>query len=155
SPFIASPKASASTDIWDQGKTFEKLLDALLQFLAPTRASEAIEYALIVLWEMVDKQTVYTEGREADLITCLLQIRYCNDANVGHFLTLVVVSSSFLQVLEATIAVRDAMTSRIEPVYGLMTMHACLNTFHASPAPSADMDEVKLTSYAFGLMALG
>lgn len=58
-------------------------------------------------------------------------------------------------MLEATNIIRDHLTSKIEPVYGLTTMHASLRAFYAE-APEADHGEaIKATSYAFGLIALG
>jgi CLIP-associating protein 1/2 len=60
-----------------------------------------------------------------------------------------------LQVLEATNTIRDAMTTRIEPVYGLTTMHASLREFQSTPLPDESTPEVKAATYAFGLSALG
>lgn len=50
---------------------------------------------------------------------------------------------------------RDALTSRIEPVYGLTTLHACMRVFKEARPPSFSTEEVKNGSYAFGLIALG
>lgn len=59
-------------------------------------------------------------------------------------------------MLEATNTLRDALTSTIEAVYGLMTMHASLKAFQAQGEPSLDVpQDVKSASYAFGLIALG
>jgi CLIP-associating protein 1/2 len=58
-------------------------------------------------------------------------------------------------VLEATNSIRDALTARIEPVYGLTTMHASLRSFSTETYPSIASEEVKAASYAFGLIALG
>lgn len=57
--------------------------------------------------------------------------------------------------MEATNTIRDALVSRIEPVYGLTTLHASLRTFYAEPLPPDGTEEAKATSYAFGLIALG
>ncbi len=47
------------------------------------------------------------------------------------------------------------LTSKLEPVYGLTTIHASLKGFHmAEPSSTADA-EVKAATYAFGLIALG
>jgi CLIP-associating protein 1/2 len=59
------------------------------------------------------------------------------------------------QILEATNAIRDALTTRIEPVYGLTTMHANLRAFLAEPVPEWSNADVKAATYAFGLIALG
>lgn len=59
-----------------------------------------------------------------------------------------------MQVLQATNTFRDVLTSRIEPVYGLTTMHASLRAFREAPVPPASSAEVKDTTYAFGLIAL-
>lgn len=57
--------------------------------------------------------------------------------------------------MEATNTIRDALTMRVEPVYGLTTMHASLRTFYACPPPLFSDETVKLASYAFGIIALG
>ena len=59
------------------------------------------------------------------------------------------------QVLEATNTIRDALTARIEPVFGLGTMHNSLRTFLDLPLPTGASEEVKSASQAFGLIALG
>ena len=58
-------------------------------------------------------------------------------------------------MLEASNAIRDALTSRIEPVYGLTTLHANLRAFLAEAAPEFSNGNVKSATYAFGLIALG
>lgn len=40
-------------------------------------------------------------------------------------------------------------------MYGLTTLHASLRAFYAEPLSDATTQEVKLASYAFGLIALG
>ncbi len=58
-------------------------------------------------------------------------------------------------MLEASNIIRDHLTSKIGPVYGLTTMHASLRAFYAE-APAVDHEEaIKAISYAFGLIALG
>lgn len=47
------------------------------------------------------------------------------------------------------------MTTRIEPVYGLTTMHASIRAFGSLPPFETSNTEVKAASYAFGLIALG
>lgn len=64
-------------------------------------------------------------------------------------------SNCIPQVLEATNTIRDALTSRVEPVYGLTTMHGCLRTFYAESAPETAEETTKAATYAFGLIALG
>ena len=60
------------------------------------------------------------------------------------------------QILEATTTIRDALVARVEPVYGLTTMHASLRLFIAQPVPShCPAPDAKTSSYAFGLIALG
>ena len=54
-------------------------------------------------------------------------------------------------MLEATATIRDALVERVEPVYGLTTLHASLKSFMAE-APPTDMQEEKQQSYAYGLM---
>ena len=58
-------------------------------------------------------------------------------------------------MLEGTNAIRDALTTKLDPVYGLTTMHASLRVFYADAPPSPEDEEVKAATFAFGLMALG
>ena len=44
--------------------------------------AEELEYGLIVLWEMLENQAPLLEGREADIFSLLLQIRYCAQMTV-------------------------------------------------------------------------
>ncbi|KAK7695678.1 hypothetical protein QCA50_000314 [Cerrena zonata] len=127
---------SLKTDFWNQDKTFDRLFSALIQVLNPSTSPEALEYGLIVLWELIECQSPLLEGREADMFSLLLQIRYCADGDV----------------MQATTDFRDALATRIEPVYGLTTMHAALRMFHGSPSSNADLKD---NTYAFGLIALG
>lgn len=62
-----------------------------------------------------------------------------------------------MQVFEATFAIRDALTERIEAVYGLTTLHGCIKSFTSIPPPPdvGDGAELKTMSYCFGLSALG
>lgn len=59
------------------------------------------------------------------------------------------------QVMEATNTIRDALALRIEPVYGLTTMHASLRAFYATAHHPSSDNVVKAASYAFGMIALG
>lgn len=47
------------------------------------QSEEEIEYGLIVLWEMLENQALYIEGREGDIFSLLLQIRYSQKLNVS------------------------------------------------------------------------
>lgn len=123
-------------DIWTKDKSFERLFNALIKFLDPSRDAEQLEYGLIVLWELLSCQAPFVEGREADIFATLFAVRYCNAVNV----------------LEATKTIRDALATRIEPVYGLTTMHGSLRTFLAEPSSDTS---TKDTSHAFGLIAVG
>ncbi|KAF7352974.1 hypothetical protein MVEN_01265000 [Mycena venus] len=141
SPFVNPSRSlpSLHSDMWGKNKNFERLFNALLSFLQPTKSEEEIEYGLIVLWELLENQAIYIDGREGDVFSLLLRIRYCSHHNV----------------LEATNTIRDALTARIEPVYGLTTMHASLRSFSEEAYPPTASEEVKAASYAFGLIALG
>lgn len=57
--------------------------------------------------------------------------------------------------MEATNTIRDALTTRIEPVYGLTTMHASLRAFREADRIESSNAEIKAATYAFGLIALG
>jgi len=139
SPFSARPVPSLHPDMWTTDRNFERLFNALIKFLDPSRGEDELEYGLIVLWEMLDNQAIYIEGREADIFSVLLSVRYCNKLNV----------------MEATNTIRDALVIQIEPVYGLTTMHASLRAFQADKHHSLSDDVIKAASYAFGMIALG
>ncbi|KAF8211346.1 clasp N terminal-domain-containing protein [Mycena galopus ATCC 62051] len=141
SPFVNPSRSlpSLHADMWGKNKNFDRLFNSLLSFLQPTKSEEEIEYGLIVVWELLENQAIHIEGREGDVFSLLLRIRYC----CHH------------SVLEATNTIRDALTMRIEPVYGLTTMHASLRSFSAEAYPPTASEEVKAASYAFGLIALG
>ena len=57
--------------------------------------------------------------------------------------------------MQATTQLRDLLTSRIEPVYGLITMHASIRAFRDAALPATGDLDVKNGTYAFGLIALG
>ncbi|KAF9221886.1 hypothetical protein BS17DRAFT_784123 [Gyrodon lividus] len=138
SPFISIMRALPPSipDMWTKDKSFDRLFDGMMKFLEPTKDAEQLEYALIVVWEILGNQAAFLEGRESELFSALFRVRYCNAVGV----------------LEATKTIRDALCSRIEPVYGLTTMHSSLRTFLAEPALDVGM---KAGSHAFGLIALG
>jgi CLIP-associating protein 1/2 len=141
SPFtIKSPTAplTSRSELWDTDRIFSKLFNALMQYLEPSKQEDDLEYALIIVWEMLENQGPYLEGREADLFSMLLRVRYCNKVNV----------------LEATSTIRDALTTRSDPVYGLTTFHGCLKSFQVEQSGAAEL-EVKAATVAFGLIALG
>lgn len=127
------------SDFWSQDKHFDRLFSAVLKVLEPNTNPGVLEYGLIVLWEMFEHQAPFMEGREADVFFALLRVRYSGQANV----------------LQATTDFRDALTMRVEAVYGLTTMHACIKAFRESPLPPSASVEIKDGSYAFGLIALG
>ena len=91
----------------------------------------------------------------------ILRVRYCNKVNVRmpnlwaifHFSFFIF--HFFCQVLEGTNTIRDALTSKADPVYGLTTMHASLRLFYSEAPPTSEDEEIKAATYAFGLMALG
>ncbi|OBZ77060.1 Protein STU1 [Grifola frondosa] len=103
------------------------------------KGAEELEYGLIVLWEMLENQAPLLEGREADIFNVLLQIRYYGQ----------------MTVMQATNFFRDTLTTRIEPVYGLTTLHASLRAFKDAPIPASTSMETRNGTYAFGLIALG
>ncbi|KAJ4472277.1 clasp N terminal-domain-containing protein [Lentinula aciculospora] len=139
SPFASSDSAPLHRDMWEKNRNFDKLLSALSSYMLSTEDELQIEYGLMVVWQLLESQSMHLEGREGDVFTLLLRVRYCN---------------KFI-VLEATNTIRDVLTTRIEPVYGLTTLHASLRAFQAEAPPSENDVEVKATSYAFGLIALG
>jgi CLIP-associating protein 1/2 len=138
SPFLGISRSLPPLipDIWTKEKSFERLFNALIKFLNPSRDAEQLEYGLIVLWELLNCQAPFVEGREADIFATLFTVRYCNAVDV----------------LEATKTIRDALATRIEPVYGLTTMHGSLRAFLAEPSSDTS---AKDASHAFGLIAVG
>lgn len=127
------------SSIWEKDRNFDRLFKTLVKALDPAKPEEVLEYGLIALWEMLENQATYLEGREADLFSMMLSLRYCNKVNV----------------LEATSTIRDALTSKVDPVYGLTTFHACLKSFHVEEHPEWSEKDAKSATYAFGLIALG
>ena len=71
-----------------------------------------------------------------------------------HSNTYCLLANLLRQALEGTNAIRDALTSKVDPVYGLTTIHSSLKLFRAEAPPPENAD-IKAASYAFGLMALG
>ena len=125
-----------------------------------TQDSTELEYALIVLWEMLEHQAPLLEGRETEVFSALLRVRYNAHTSVRINPWPLCYSRSHVliwrhQVMQATTQLRDIFTSRIEPVYGLTTMHATVRSFRDSPPPTQANMEVKNGTYAFGLIALG
>ncbi|KAH6915150.1 clasp N terminal-domain-containing protein [Coprinopsis sp. MPI-PUGE-AT-0042] len=127
------------SEVWEKNRNFDRLFKGLLRVLEPSKPEDILEYGLIALWEMLENQATYLEGREADLFSMLLSLRYCNKVNV----------------LEATSTIRDALTAKVDPVYGLTTFHSCLKAFHAEEHPECSEKDIKSVTYAFGLIALG
>jgi CLIP-associating protein 1/2 len=140
SPFISSAGIlpSLKPELWTENRSFSRLFNALQKFLSPDKGEELLQYGLIVLWEMLEYLTLPMEGHETEVFTILLTVRYSNKQ----------------QVFEATNTIRDALTSRVEAVYGLTILHAALVSFRASPIPPSCSEETKASSYAFGLIAL-
>ncbi|EIW82237.1 hypothetical protein CONPUDRAFT_143692 [Coniophora puteana RWD-64-598 SS2] len=139
SPFLSTlPKRDVGPiipNLWTKDKKFGRLFGALLKVLDPSKSAETLEYALIVLWEILTNQGSFLDGQEADMFTAIFQVRYSNQLNV----------------LEATKTIRDGLCARAEPVYGLTLLHGSLRTFMAEP--SADVSSRDAT-HAFGLIAL-
>ncbi|PCH41419.1 hypothetical protein WOLCODRAFT_89263 [Wolfiporia cocos MD-104 SS10] len=139
--FFEVPRSvpSSASNLWKEDKNIDRLFSALIKFLDPRKDAELLEYGLIVLWELLANQTALLDGREADVFTILLGIRY----------------SARPTVMQATNMFRDLLAGRVEPVYGLTTLHACLRTFRDEPLPPSSSIETKDGTYAFGLIAMG
>jgi CLIP-associating protein 1/2 len=102
SPFTPPSRSLPSLhgNLWGVNKNFDRLFNALMQFLDPAKviayyliddsthptlpwqSEEELEYGLIIIWEMLENQAPYLEGKEADLFSVLLRVRYCNKLNV-------------------------------------------------------------------------
>ncbi|KAF9563665.1 hypothetical protein CPC08DRAFT_705806 [Agrocybe pediades] len=139
-PLNGSSVAKAlHVDIWEKNNMFDRFFKSLMNYLQPDRDESELVYGLIVVWEVLDSLSSYLEGKETYLFSMLLRVRYCNK----------------LDVLEGTNAIRDMITSKVDPVYGLTTMHASLKVFQAESPPDEASTEIKAATCAFGLMALG
>ncbi|KZT72610.1 hypothetical protein DAEQUDRAFT_722772 [Daedalea quercina L-15889] len=141
SPAIGSSDSlpSFAKGFWSLRKNLDRLFDALVSFLNAAQDEEELQYGLIVLWEMIVNQWPLLEGKEADIFSVLLQVRYCARASV----------------MQATNMFRDALAERVDAVYGLTTLHACVRVFRDTPPPESSSVEIKDGTYAFGLVALG
>lgn len=103
---------SLKSDLWEQDKVFERFFSALIQYLDPARVSHLcttywyrhiadmppylvmfavlmitqdtneLEYALIVLWELLEHQAPLLEGREAEIFSALLRVRFSAHVSV-------------------------------------------------------------------------
>ncbi|EJT97660.1 hypothetical protein DACRYDRAFT_119320 [Dacryopinax primogenitus] len=131
--------ARSIPDIWNGGKAFDGLFDALMKFLTPERNGDVLEFGLVLLWEMLQNQKPLLDGREMEMFSALLNVRWCNLPNV----------------LQATNAIRDGITMQFDPVFGVTQLNACLRTFIQQPVPSIGMEAVRSATYAFGLVGLG
>lgn len=60
-----------------------------------------------------------------------------------------------VQILGSTTVIRDALCARVDPIYGLTTMHASLLVFLAESQPASSSVEAKMGTYAFAVIALG
>ncbi|KXN87868.1 Protein STU1 [Leucoagaricus sp. SymC.cos] len=139
-PFDSSRSVpSLLCDGWENNKNFTRLFKTMMDALTSEKDSDVLETGLIAVAAIIENQLSYLEGKEADIFSMLLRVRYSNKVNV----------------LEATNTIRDMLTVKLEPVYGLTTIHASLKEFHATEPPSAEDIEVKSATYSFGLIALG
>ncbi|VDC06929.1 unnamed protein product [Peniophora sp. CBMAI 1063] len=141
SPFSSSrPGAGRGTsDVWTDEKVFSRFFGALKRFLTPERDEELLQLGLIVLWEMMEHLPVLMEDRESDVFAILFTVRYSDKQSV----------------LGSTNVIRDALCQRVDPIYGLTTMHASLLVFLSDAPPPSSSAEAKMTTYAFGMIALG
>lgn len=84
SPFItpSSSDSSMNTELWEKNRRFDKMFEALLRHLDPSKDEEELEYGLILVWELLENQAPHMEGKEGELFSALLMVRYCNKGNV-------------------------------------------------------------------------
>ncbi|KZO89873.1 ARM repeat-containing protein [Calocera viscosa TUFC12733] len=140
---VLSPSNGLQTvslpEIWNGGKAFDGLFDALMKFLIPERNGEILEFGLVLLWEMLENQRPLLDGRQMEMFTALLNIRWCNLPNV----------------LQATNAIRDGITTQFDPVFGVTQLNACLLAFVQQPSPPFAAESARPATYAFGLVGLG
>ncbi|CAE7123154.1 unnamed protein product [Rhizoctonia solani] len=134
---IARPLISPA-DIWLGGKTFDKLFDALTTFLTYDKPAEILDLGLAVIWEMLRHQWEYVTEHQEELWAFLIRLRYANSE----------------QVLQGTNAIRDALTTAVEPIFGLATTNGCLHSFLEEDPPSAELEPVRANSWAYGLVGM-
>lgn len=53
-------------------------------FAHKQQSEDELSYGLIVIWEILESQSTYLEGKEGDLFSVLLRVRYCNKVNVSQ-----------------------------------------------------------------------
>lgn len=137
---LLSTARPLGSDIWLGGKLFDKVFAALLRFLDSDTVREdanIVEHGLVVLWEMLEHQATYFDGHESELYATLFRLRYANH----------------LHVLQGTTEIRDLLSSRLDPVFGLMTVNAALKGFLSDSLPAHVPAEMRTSSLAFGLIA--
>ncbi|KZT33731.1 hypothetical protein SISSUDRAFT_992747, partial [Sistotremastrum suecicum HHB10207 ss-3] len=135
---LPSPPDTIASGLWEDGKSFDRLIASLVHYLDPQKSELELQYALILLWEMVEAQPAYLDGHEMELFEALFVVRY----HKSH------------TILEATEAIYTEISQRTDPVYGLTTTSACLRQFHIRPPPATASPDQKIKSHAFGLRAL-
>jgi CLIP-associating protein 1/2 len=84
SPFItpSTSISSVNSGLWENDRRFDKLFSALVQHLDPSKSEDELEYGLILLWEILENQPAQLEGKEGEIFSVLLRVRYCNMVNV-------------------------------------------------------------------------
>jgi len=89
SPLIPSRLISTlHSDMWETDRLFEQFFNALNTYLEPSRSEEELSYGLIIIWEILENQAPYLEGRESDLMSMILRVRYCNKIDVRPQITI-------------------------------------------------------------------
>ena len=86
---VCSKLSGGSWTLQRYSSAFTDLLSlAILSFDSYFQEGTLLEYGLIVLWELIENQTPYIEGKEADVFSLLLWIRYSGKPNVIPSFTL-------------------------------------------------------------------
>ncbi|KAF9534422.1 clasp N terminal-domain-containing protein [Crepidotus variabilis] len=133
------PAKELNNQLWENNRNFDRLFNNLMAYLQPEKPEDEVAYGLIIVWEILENLPTFLDGKESDIFAMVLRVRYSNK----------------ITVLEGTNAIRDILASKLDPVYGLTTLHGTLKMFYAEATPSPDDEEIKASTYSFGLMALG
>ncbi|KAK4684711.1 hypothetical protein P7C73_g5453, partial [Tremellales sp. Uapishka_1] len=145
--------------VWQDGKLFEKIFDALMSYLDPSRPAKELEQALVLLWELVQNQWVMFEDHDIALCDALFRLRACQSSSV----------------MESTNSLISLLTEVSDPLFFLSVIRGALDRYIAShpdtPSSSSTStlgsststngqagltaQKARASGYLFGLNAIG
>ena len=146
--------------IWEEDGLFERIFEGLLAFLEPKRPPDALEQALVLLWELVQLQWVMFEDHDIPLCDALFRLR----------------ASTSGIVLESTNSLISLLTEVSDPLFFLGVLHGALSRYlvlyppgetevlaasttstngDATTGRVMDGEAARASGYLFGLNAIG